>query len=185
MCVIDWELVFKFCTLAITFITIIIGLRKFQYEKNRDYFLRRLNEVYAPLFSIIIKQETYRNVYMDVNPIIKNPALLFSESIDGTVYTSFEDFEKVIDSINKGLARPILLIRINQYKQIRELMLYYGRQTKESNLNKKIPDNIRIELNRLSIDLRNEIIDGYKECIKKLNLKNNTKELDSFYYKHK
>lgn len=182
MYTIDWELVFKFCVLAATFMTAIIGLKKFQYEKNRDYYLKRLNEVYTPLFSIIIKQETYRNIYLDINPDIKYPPLLFSTSIEGDVYTSFDDFEKVIDSINKGLARPILLIRINQYKQIRELMSYYVEQNKKGNPNKKVLDKIHIELNRLSLDLRNEIVDGYKECIKKLNLKNKTKEIDLFYY---
>ena len=180
MCNFDWELIFKFCVLIATFMTAIIGLRKFHYEKNRDYYLRRLNEVYAPLFSVIIKQETYRDVYSNINPAIKKTPLIFSESIKGDVYTSFKDFEQVLESINKGLARPVLLIRLNQYKQIRELMNYYTKNTNE--VPHKISEKISTDLNRLGTDLRNEIVDGYLECISKLNLKNNTRELKKYYF---
>lgn len=185
MCEIDWELLFKFCVLIATFMTAIIGLRKFQYEKNRDYYLRRLNEVYSPLFSVIIKQETYRDVYSNVNSAIKNPPLIFSESIQGDVYTSFKDFEQVLESINKGLARPVLLIRLNQYKQLRELMNYYAKQSNRTDISDKISIKLSSDLNRIGADLRNEIVDGYLECISKLNLKNNTKELKNYYFESK
>jgi hypothetical protein len=68
MCNFDWDLFFKFIALGVSLITVLIALRKFHYEKNRDYFLKRLNEVYTPLFSLIIKQETFRDVFFRNKP---------------------------------------------------------------------------------------------------------------------
>jgi hypothetical protein len=149
-----------------------MAVKKYQYAKNRDYYLKRLNEVYAPLYSIIIKQETFRQIYSTINPAIQIPSILFTESIKGDIYISFKDFEKVITSINKGLARPKLLIIINQYKQLIDLREFYAQNLSDytTQNEKTVKNEIISNTKYIEQELKLEIIDGYKECVKKLNL---------------
>lgn len=176
---IDWDLVFKFFALIVSFLTIYLAIKKYQYEKNRDYYLKRLNEVYAPLYSIIIKQETFRGIYSTINPAMKNPPIIFAESIKGHVYISFKDFENVIESINRGLARPRLLIIINQYKQLIDLRNYYSQNHSDpvSQNETTVRGEIQKSIRFIEGELKNEIIEGYKESIRKLNLERNFDQL--------
>jgi hypothetical protein len=121
--------------------------------------------------------------FLEINPGMKEAPLIFSSSVSGDHYISFDDFEKVIDSINKGLARPYLLIKINEYKQIRDLMIYYSKCENLSDNDRKIQKLISTKIKDTGIELRNEIISGYDECIKKLGLKDNVSNLNRYYYK--
>ncbi|WP_321392092.1 hypothetical protein [uncultured Desulfuromusa sp.] len=180
----DIKLIITCIALIGTFLTIYIALKKYYYEKNRDYYLRRLNEVYAPLFSSIIKQEKFRDVFLTINPAMEKPHLVFSKSIDGDVYTSIEDFENSIESINKGLARPKLLILINQFLLLINLRKYYVKIMENDplgNNQEKVFEKIKVDINMISKELKMEILNGYKDCIYKLQLENEVNDLSEFF----
>ncbi|SEJ60107.1 hypothetical protein SAMN05660742_111112 [Propionispira arboris] len=111
---------------------------KWNDEKTRQLYERRLQEVYAPLCKIIINQEEYRAVMVPDADREKYPVLNITTK---RIETKFEfkdtvckettsvidlgpgvvnnkDFFKVLEKSNYGLARPGLLILIARYALI-------------------------------------------------------------------
>lgn len=181
-----WDLFYK----AIGIIGVIaalftagIGVKKYFYEKNRDVFIKRLNEVYAPLYGLLIKQETFRRIYLPNSSIISEPILTLTSTNTQHSY-NFElgrffltkeesrpgvldrkEFIKALNSTNKGLARPNLLNLIYQY----EMLIYL----EELNTNDEKWDKATSEKVRIELLLIREIVWGYRETVKLLDLDDN------------
>ncbi|NOV02323.1 hypothetical protein [Paenibacillus planticolens] len=78
-----WDVIFKGLTslgVVAALITACIGVSKYRYEKNRDVYVKRLNEVYAPLYELLIKQETFRKMYFPDRSIIAEPIITLTHT---------------------------------------------------------------------------------------------------------
>lgn len=174
---IDW---ISIISLMATFLTIILGLSQFKKQLNRNIYERRLTETYAPLMGWIAKQELLRKkdeskLNYDVCPVIN---VEYSNKDTGEIYTLI-DRKHLIElggKINLGLASPKLLKLIKEYELIVEL------EDKCTNIeeifnwatNRKVPIEKKLVF---------EIIKGYKETAKQLNI-DDAMELDVFNYPH-
>jgi len=173
-----------------TVITAILGawatISKYFYEKNRQIYERRLNEVYAPLYGLVIKQEKFREMYLP--NVTRQEAPIFTSenksskqtlsfnssgmnvSSEETKEVGFFDRKKFITTLketNQGLARPRLLELINQYD-----LLVYLEETMEKGgdqWEKATSEKVIVEYG-----LTEEIISGYQATINKLGLDNDT-----------
>lgn len=157
--------------------TIIAGIfiyMKWSDEKTRKLYERRLEEVYAPLVGILIKEKTYRDfdemVCFDFFDENECGYALYIKKTRKDILTFFEN-----NTMKWGLARPELLSLYTQYKILLENYLaghekgehwflnYNGRAySKNEDLDNKCSNVEDL--------LINEIIDGYNECIKKLSM---------------
>lgn len=194
---------------------------KWNDEKTRQLYERRLQEVYSPLCKLIIRQEEYRNILcqqysrtLNRNdfPILTtvtrrkrfiiNPEAEIKE-IDiftkETTYVDRKNFLSILNESNCGLARPSLLALIAQY----ELLISLEKE-KRKNLLEEYPDSGKIvvmtdkrkneiessfigkeckliSIRRCSVEkeIVDEIIDGYNESVKKLDLDRKIINLDN------
>ncbi|BFT73122.1 hypothetical protein [Paenibacillus sp. P36] len=150
----NWEwnldLVVRVATVGVTLLGAIaagigatIAIRKYLYEKNREIYIRRLDEVYAPLFGLIVKQRMYSELYPEREiPHNRLITLVAAHARKGAIHTRLyadpekrtltdrelkkledmeygldaEDFITIFRNANKGLMRPKLLELFNQYE---------------------------------------------------------------------
>ena len=182
--------------LLIVFIGAIAGLYKYYSTKNKEINEKMLSEVYAPLYQYFIKQELYcfitdfkRNI--NEEPIIEvtskkskqtislggeNHGKIKSETSTKVVLgLNRQEFLKVLESINIGLASKELYTLLNMYKV---LIHFEGMSDKTSGayLNATI---MKVDVENA---LRAEIIKGYEHYHKKLKLEKIT---SSGFYKIK
>ncbi|WP_315122325.1 hypothetical protein [uncultured Clostridium sp.] len=162
--------------------TLIVGIfaaKKYFYERNRELYIKRLNEVYAPLYSCLVKQETIRNLYTPDKDIKNFPILTLTFQVKNTKQdltggaiskeTSEENILDrkhlldIINDTNKGLATPNLLILINAYGILVNLeeKLKEGSEEWEKATRKKV---------EVEYKLFKEVVNGYENTIKKLKL---------------
>jgi hypothetical protein len=165
------------------FITAIFAGKKYFYEKNRDIYIRRLNEVYAPLYGLIMKQEKFRELFspdvsLETAPIITSKRRTITHKIDlstgtasvsaGPEATGLLDrnaFLKVLNDTNKGLARPKLLRLIYEY----ELLIYMEENTDKKSVQNNIASSEKV---KIELKLVREIVSGYEDTINNLELDN-------------
>jgi len=179
----DWDIIIKAIAVIATTATAIIGVSKYFYEKNRSWNERRLNEVYAPLYGLLVKQETMRHLYFPHITVEKAPILTsekkttnqsFQFSSEGVKVSSSESsggagildrkaFIEILNNTNKGLARPKLLILINQY----ELLVYLEENTEKESEQWKKATTKKVEVENA---LFKEIQYGYEDTIRNLKL---------------
>lgn len=162
----------------------IAGLYKYYSTKNKEINEKMLSEVYAPLYQYFVKQELYcfiTNFKRDINeaPIIEltskstKQTFSFGGNDHGKVKSEIstqvvlglnrEEFLKVLESINIGLASKELYTLLNMYKV---LIHFEGMsdKTSEAFLNATI---MKVDVENA---LRAEIIKGYEHYHKKLKL---------------
>ncbi|BDR76157.1 hypothetical protein [Clostridium tetani] len=161
----------------------IAAVYKYYSVKNREINEKMLNEVYAPLYQYFVKQEMFCYIHKverdyKESPILEITSKKTEEKISvgknqgystNTTYESVLDlnrneFLKVLDSVNIGLASKELLTLLNMYKVI---MHIEGTADKTSN------SFLDATIMKVDVEnsLREEIIKGYKEYHRKLNLK--------------
>lgn len=138
----SWDLVIKavgLVAIVATFITSLIGASKYFFEKNRDVHLRRLNEVYAPLYTYLVKQESLRKIIMPSSKRKETPIITLvnvkrtqklniiagepisvtnSETEETLSIADRKNFIKLLNETNMGLARPDLLLLLSQYEML-------------------------------------------------------------------
>lgn len=163
---------------------------KWQDEKTRGLYEKRLQEVYAPLCGLLIKQETYRWMKKDIAPELNNrsevPILTATQTrhtisiSGGKLKTELEklkpeelpneeSFLDLMSKINYGLARPSLLETMEITK-----MLHYLKENDSTDIKNVMKERVEIQKRLIS-----EIVDGYNECIEKLGIDNQKVNLDN------
>jgi len=170
--------------ILIVLIGAIAGLYKYYSTKNKEINEKMLSEVYAPLYQYFIKQELYcfiNDFKRDINeaPIIEltskkskqtfsfggeNHGKIKSETTTQVVLgLNRQEFLKVLESINIGLASKELYTLLNMYKV---LIHFEGMsdKTSEAYLNATI---MKVDVENA---LRTEIIKGYEHYHRKLKL---------------
>jgi hypothetical protein len=173
----DWKLFFQGVTsfgVVATFIGAIFVVKKYYYEKNRDVYIRRLNEVYAPLFGMVVKQEEVRSSFMNDYAFTAAPIISINtvkekfskdgysrENIPGIIHRN--NFIKHFHDIEVGLASPKLLELINRFEVLNSMII-----DKEYNEDNK--DDLEERLVDIEIELIVEIVQGYYNTIKKLDI---------------
>jgi hypothetical protein len=173
----DWKLFFQGIT-SFGVIGTIIGAifvgKKYYYEKNRDVYIRRLNEVYAPLFGMVIKQEEVRSSFMNNYAFTEAPLLSINtvkekfskegysrENTPGIIHR--DNFIKHFHDIGFGLASPKLLELINRFEVLNSMII-----DKEYTADNK--DELEERLVDIEMQLIIEIVEGYYQTISKLGL---------------
>lgn len=165
----------------ITSMAIILGggfaLYKYQKAKNYDINIKVLQEVYAPLYSYFVKQETFREIACSTVSQSKSPILnierkkttthIDEKSIKQTVekISYFEcttkDFLKVLDKTNLALSSGRLVTLLNMYLVLVDM-------SEGDDIKKRAKALILRE--KVERELRSEIISGYTKYRKKLGL---------------
>jgi hypothetical protein len=151
------------------FIAAITGIFKYFYEKNRELYIRRLGEVYAPLFSYLIKQETLRHLYLQNTLIKDSPILTLTHEVKtptGIEKISAIDrifFVQMLKDTNKALINPRLLKYMSAY----EILVFLEEKLDFGSKDYKIATNKKVEV---EYELFKEVQIGYEETIKKLKL---------------
>lgn len=169
-------------------ITVLFGVWKYYQDRNRSLYERRLNEVYAPLFGRLVKQETFRYLFMPERRFEEYPILAaftqptetklhFGErevqlkpepTGDKTTIFDRQDFLERLNQTTKGLARPTLLTLISQY----EILVHVIEEKMIDESNQRW-DVFWDHVMQVEKDLVDEIVDGYEESISKLGLDSN------------
>jgi hypothetical protein len=173
----DWKLFFQGITsvgVFATFLGAIFVVKKYYYEKNRDIYVRRLNEVYAPLFGMVIKQEEVRKSFMNNYSFTAAPLLSLNtikekfskegysrENTPGIIHR--DKFIKHFSEIEIGLTSPRLLELMNRFEVLNSMII-----DKEYNADNK--SQLEERLVDIEIELIVEIVNGYYDTIKKLDI---------------
>jgi len=164
----------------------IVGIWKYFQSKNREVDEKILNEVYAPLYNYLVKQETYRNICIPGNSYKTDPIIQLKSVISNTslhyhrdkpaemefhkeektvLKLSKEEFLNVLNSVNIGLASQKLFTLLSIY----EVIAYIS-----SSKNKTEEQVLKASIIQEDIEnrLRQEIFTGYQKYHKKLGLSN-------------
>jgi len=190
----EWSQIFQcISTLSVigVLITAYISVKKYQYEKNRELYVKRLSEVYAPLYELIIKQETFRETMMPTIKYNEVPIISLETIKTKTTYKNdtgeitvqnedvpFEEqllhrlkFIKKKNEVNLGLCTPELLVKLNEY----ETLIYLEETTKDDQelFEKATTQKVEVELQLLK-----EIESGYFETIELLEIRGKKKSED-------
>lgn len=169
-----------FLQFLVVLFTAIGGYLKYRESKNREIYEKRLKEVYAPLFQLIARQELLRkiafpNIGVEEAPIISitkrttNQKLNFGEKITFTSESkeskiwNREEYINTVSGINSGLASPNLLTLISLY----DTAVYLEENAEKFS---DIWLKSTIIKTKIEVDLYEEILKGYKECMRKLKL---------------
>ena len=147
-----------------TFIAAIVAYKKYKYEKNKEFYLKRLDKVYAPLYFYIVKQEAARELFGNFSNEFKekysrhkNP--LFELGKESEVLFKPEEFIKLAKKADKSLISPELLNLIGALESTYYLF-------DDSNFERK---SYFMEKRRnIEEKIVNEVIERYMECIEKV-----------------
>ncbi len=173
----DWKLLFQGITsigVLVALVTAFFAAKKYYYEKNRDVFIRRLNEVYAPLFGMVVMQEEVRSSFMNDYPFTIAPILSLNtvkekiskegytrENIPGIIHRN--KFVEHLKNVEIGLATPKLLELINRFELLNTMVI-----EKEYTVENK--KDLEERLVSIEMDLILEIVNGYYNTIEKLDV---------------
>jgi hypothetical protein len=186
----DLDLIIKAISGIGTIIAGVVVYLKWQDEKTRQFYERRLQEVYAPLMFKLSYGEIYRSYLLNVlnrtdsdlqkniNPIVAIFPLHSGQSFDDEQSNGKLGVLKLMKlKSQSGLATPNLLkltakydFLLNEQIQMRDDSLKKIGRTQETPVETHVlqtidPINIQIEK-----EIVYEIQDSYNKCIKKLGL---------------
>jgi len=152
------------------------GIWKYYGTKNKEINEKIINEVYAPLYQYLVKQELYRKIHKMIGDYKKSPILQItttettirgSEIIEKSVPScglNRQEIIKIKESVNIGLASQEILTLLNMYEVVVQMEENYGGNTKEYTE----ATILKIEIENA---LRKEVISGYKKYHSSLGLK--------------
>ncbi|WP_461614359.1 hypothetical protein [Clostridium sp. Marseille-QA1073] len=175
------------------FVAAIVAGFKYYYEKNREMYIRRLDKVYAPLYSYIVKQETTRYLIKDSvgdkeadfenKPILTwerkikkyNENLFTGEIANKQEESSYildrKYFIKICNDVDKGLMSPKLLNLINAY----EILVYLEENLERGNSILELATVDKVEIEKKIVT---EVIKGYKDLVDKLKIDKSREAID-------
>lgn len=155
---------------------------KYRNTKNKEIYEKRLNEVYAPLYMRLVKQEYLRSINLKHLSIKEAPILslverketrnlegLFSgiaseKEVKETSFLNRTIFNSVMENVNAGLATQRLLTLIALY----ESAIYLEDKALTKGTDEYFENGIKKY--EIELDLYHEIMRGYQECYNKLKL---------------
>lgn len=154
----------------------IFALYKYVKAKNYDINIQILQEVYTPLYSHFVKQETFREIAGDGMSQKESPILDLKRKFTKTQYNltgiqstsheesylncSLEDFLKVLEKTNLALASERMVTLLNMYQVLIDM-------SKGNDASEKRAKAIALRM-RIEQELRIEIISGYMKYGRKL-----------------
>lgn len=158
------------------------GLYKYYSVKNKEINEQMLKDVYAPLYQYFIKQELYcyinkyeRNYrespILELTNTRRNEKITFGEktttkvtvSKDTALNLNRDEFLRLLDSVNIGLASKELLTLLNMY----EVLIYH--ELKADKTSERFLDAAIMKVD-IENAIRKEVIKGYLYYHKKLKL---------------
>ena len=184
-----WECVANVACPIITTVAVVIGggfaLYKYRAAKNYEINLKILNEVYVPLYSYLVKQETFRYIALPDTPWEEYPIFEIKrtrkhQTWNGTGFTATQNTASVCgctrdeilslcESANLGLASTELVNLLNTYKILCNIS--------DGNINSSEKAKSVILQRKVELALRKEILKGYLHYHKKLKLHNSSSEI--------
>lgn len=174
---------------TISTIAIIVGggfaLYKYRASQNYDINLKILNEVYLPLYSYLVKQETFRFITVpectwEEAPILEikntrvthkfqNGGLSTDTNTTAVCGCTRDSLLEVCETTNLGLASIELVTLLNSYKILINIT--------SGNVNGKEKAKAAILQEKVEIALRKEILKGYDYYHKKLKLHDSNSDI--------
>lgn len=175
----------------ISTLAIVIGggfaLYKYRAAQNYDINLKILNEVYLPLYSYLVKQETFRFIACPDSswkeaPILEIKSTKTKQTWNKDGFSAQSDTSavcgctrdsllEVCETANLGLASTELVTLLNAYKVLVHIS--------SGNVNSKEKAKAVIMQEKIEIALRKEILRGYRHYHKKLKLHNSHSDIYS------
>ena len=163
----------------------IAGIYKYYSTKNKEINEKILREVYAPLFQYLIKQELFcfvngferdieespilelvreRTTYKGLGITEKDYGYEVNNTSETILNLDREEFLKVLDNVNIGLASKELFTLLSMY----QVLIYV-----EDKYNEATDGYLNSTIMKVDVEnaLRSEIIKGYNYYHKKLGLK--------------
>ncbi|OXM17331.1 hypothetical protein [Paenibacillus herberti] len=179
-----------------TFLSGLSNMKKYQFEKNRDLNLKKLERVYAPLYSHLVKQELVRgylpkeftrNSFPIFDLVNRAPSVMgftlyhiFTRAKDEPLFIDRTDIINIVKE-NKELSSHLLLKRVSEY----EVLIYIRECILRNSAGVDVePVKKHIQLTeKLIVD---EIVLGYKKLIVDLKLEeqDSIARIDQFYEKN-
>ncbi|MFS0890657.1 hypothetical protein [Peribacillus frigoritolerans] len=178
---IDWQLIINLLGVLAVVFSAFAGVFAYNVQKNREFNERRLNEVYAPLYILVCKQEVLRKLYLPNHNIKEFPILtttktttterLQANSISRSVseevgFIDRNDFIKTLNETNQGLADSELLRLITEYKILVHMEETLPEESNQWSL--ATEEKVLVEYS-----LVKAIVEGYVYTVKKLRLGKN------------
>lgn len=155
---------FKSLASIATLVTAIFAYIKYKKEKNKEFYLKRISGVYAPLYSYIVKQEAAREIFANFNETFEkkytrelNP--LFELENNNEVFFKPEEFLVLAKNVDKSLMSPKLISLIGALESIYYFLDNDNKETEKYLILK------RREVERKIVD---EVISEYMKCIKRV-----------------
>ena len=184
-----WEFIVTIICPIVSTLALVIGggfaVYKYRAAQNYDINLKILNEVYMPLYSYIIKQETFRYVACDEDnweelPILElkrtrtkqtwNQHGMSTQTDTSTICECDRDaLIKICENTNLGLASTELASLLNSYKILCQILNGVPRTEEHA--------KAHILVLKIERALCEEIISGYHHYHKKLKLRNSKNSL--------
>lgn len=169
---IEIESVCLIITTGLAVLGALAGVYKYFQVKDRDLKIKILNNVYAPLYMLISRQEIYRKILAESLEVRKYPILEYVNTKQKTVFSekgivnevtqskaiSRESFVEALNKVDIGLASHRLITLLSMYKGAIEL-----EESLDSEDEKQKDIYWRATVAKCDIerDLLKEIIDGY------------------------
>lgn len=167
--------------LLLIVISIIICIYKYIQIKNRDFRINILNNVYAPLYMLVVRQEIYRKILEENLDIEEYPVLEYMNTKQEAVFVkkgvinemthskpiSRESFMEALNKVDISLASHRLITLLSMYKGAIELEESLDTDNEDE---KDIYLRAMIIKNDIEKDLLKEIIDGYRQIYSKLKI---------------
>jgi hypothetical protein len=174
---------------AVSFISIVVtgvfSYIKYRESKNIEIYEKVLNSVYSPLYEYFVRQETFSNIHLPERIISDSPILEVESKKTTTKYTNGQglktsveinnpinltrnEFLKMKENVNVGLASVELLTLLNMY----EVYIYM-----ENTYDKNTDEYLKASSYKVAVEnaLREEIISGYIKYSKKICVSKNIK----------
>ena len=184
-----WEYFATVICPIISTIALVVGgwfaLYKYRASKNYDINLKILTEVYLPLYTYLVKQETFRfiacpEISWEEVPILEikstktkqtwsEQGMKVEKTTAAVCGCTRDDLIKLCDSANLGLASPELVTLLNSYKVLIHIT--------SGSINSREKAKAVLMQEKLEIALRKEILKGYNYYHKKLKLQSSHSDI--------
>ncbi len=166
---------------AILLVSILVCIYKYLKIKDKELRINILNNVYAPLYMLIARQEIYRKILDQNSDVEEYPIFEYINSKQESMFSQKEVINDVTQS--KPISRKSFIEELNKvdvglasHRLVTLLSMYKGAVELEESLDSESENEkkfyLRATVARCDIekDLLKEIVDGYVHIYNKLKL---------------